>query len=110
MQARAPLVQNSTLPFGRPSRTAIADGDGNGSRRRRGCPIEVASHRIGGTDPLLDHLYHLDYPRPVSDEGAYLVTGGHHRRRLCRPIVDPDVPTSARGGGIRSGPRQPDRP
>ena len=109
--ARAPPVQNSTVPFGRPPGTAIADSHGNGSsRRRRGCSIEVAGHGIGSTNPLLDHPYHLDYPRPISDEGAHLVTGGHCRRRLCRAIVDPDMPTSARGGGIRPGPCQPHRP
>ena len=109
--ARAPPVQHSTVPFGRPAGTTIADSNGNGrSRRRRGCSIEIAGRGIGGTNPLVDHPYHLDYPRPVSDDGAHLVTRGHGRRRLGLPIVDPDTSTSTRGGGVRAGACQPDRP
>ncbi len=65
--ARAPLVQNPTVPFSRPPGTAITGRHRNGgSRRRRGRSIEVAGHCIGRTDPLLDHPCHLDDPRRVT--------------------------------------------
>ena len=109
--ARAPPVQNPTVPFGRPPGTAITGRHRNGgSRRRHGCSIEVAGHCIDRTDPLLDHPYHLDDPRRVTHPRAHLVTGRDCRRRLCRPIVDPHMATSARRGGVRPGLRQPDRP
>ena len=109
--ARAPPVQHPTIPFRRPPGTAITGRHRNrGSRRRRGRSIEVAGHGIGRTDPLLDHPHHLDDPRRVSYPGTHLVTGRHHRRWLCRPIVDPDTPTSARRSGVRPGLRQPNRP
>ena len=109
--ARAPPVQNPTVPFGRPPGTAITGRHRNGgSRRRRGRSIEVAGHCIGRTDPLLDHPCHLDDPRRVTHPGAHLVTGRHYGRRLGRPIVDPHMPTSACRGGVRPGFRQPDRP
>jgi hypothetical protein len=109
--ARAPPVQNPTVPFGRPPGTSITRRHRNGgSRRPRGRSIEVARHSIGRTDPLVDHPCHLDDPRRVTHPSAHLVTGGHHGRRLGRPIIDPHMPTSARRGGVRPGLRQPDRP
>jgi hypothetical protein len=109
--ARAPPVQNPTVPFGRPPGSSITGRHRNGdSRRPRGRSIEVAGHSIGRADPLLDHPCHLDDSRRVTHPSAHLVTGRHHGRRLGRPVVDPHTPTSARRGGVRPGLRQPDRP
>ena len=109
---RAPLVQNPTVPFGRPPGTSITRRHHrNGwSWRPRGRSIDVGGHSIGRTDALLDHPCHLDDPCRVTHSSAHLVTGGHHGRRLGRPIIDPHMPTPARRGGVRPGLRQPDRP
>ena len=109
--ARTPPVQNPTVPFRWPPGTTITGRHGNeGSRRPRGRSVEVAGHGIGRTNPFLDHPYYFDNPRCVTHPGAHLVTGGHRRGGLCRPVIDPHVPTSTRSGGVRTGLRQPDRP
>jgi len=91
---RSPPVQNPTVPFGRAPGTTITGRHQNlRNRRWRRRSVEVAGRGIGRTDPLLDHPYHFDDPRPsptlahTSSPGDTIVAGfaGLSLTRTCPP-------------------------